>query len=172
MFRLHEKVVYPGHGVATISKVTEKLVAGKKIPFYELTLIGKGTTILVPTESAQAIGLRSLTNMEGINRAFLVMSQSVRMAYHHEFSASSWNKRSKQYQNKLRNGGLIELSEVYRDLKFMQTRKELSFGEKELLQRTEELLTEEISLVQNNNEQLTIAKLRALCKKTVALTSP
>jgi CarD family transcriptional regulator len=166
MFRLNEKVVYPGHGVATISKVTEKMVGGEKINFYELTLLGKGTTILVPMESAHAIGLRSLTNLEGINRAFLVMSQSVKTSYHHEFSASSWNKRSKQYQSKLRNGGLVELSEVYRDLKLMQTKKELSFGEKELLHRTEELLAEEISLVQNNNEQNTIAKLRSLCKTT------
>lgn len=163
-FRLYEKVVYPGHGVATISSIIEKEIKGDIIAFYELTLVGKGTTILVPVQGAHAIGLRSLTNIEGIHQAFLIMEQPVRTSYHHEFSASSWNKRSKQYQTKLRKGGLIELSEVYRDLKFMQTQKELSFGEKELLQRTEELLAEEISLVQNKNEQYTVAKLRSLCK--------
>lgn len=163
-FRLYEKVVYPGHGVAVISSINEKEVGGDKITFYELTLMGKGTTILVPMNSAHAIGLRSLSSIEGIRQAFLIMEQPVRTSYHHEFSASSWNKRSKQYQAKLRKGGLIELSEVYRDLKFMQTQKELSFGEKELLQRTEELLTEEISLVQDKNEQHTVAKLRSLCK--------
>lgn len=164
MFSLHEKVVYPGHGVAVISNLIDKQVGGEAIRFYELSILSQGTTIMVPVATAQHAGIRALSTDEHIDNAFRVIAQPARKLHHHEFSASSWNKRNKQYQLKLRHGGIIELSEIYRDLKFIQTKKELSFGEKILLQKTETLLAEEIALVQQRNEQSTIAKIRSLCR--------
>lgn len=165
MFKLHEKVVYPGHGVAHISKIVEKSIKEKTVWFYELTFLNQDSVILVPVDNAREAGIRSLSSQENIDTAFRVIAQPVRTVYHHELSASSWNKRNKQYQSKLRKGGLLELSEIYRDLKFMQTQKELSFGEKSLLHKTELLLAEEISLVQERNSQVTVAKMRSLCKQ-------
>ena len=63
----------------------------------------------------------------------------------HELSASNWNRRNKEYQNKLRTGSLKDISEIYKDLKHIANHKELSFGEKNLLSKTELLLVEEIA---------------------------
>ncbi len=103
-------------------------------------------TILVPTDNALAVGIRTLSSSEYINDIFKVLSQPV-IAKHLDAAVSNWNKRNKEYQGKLRTGNLLEISAIYRDLRHIEVNKELSFGEKNLLQQTESLLVEEISIV-------------------------
>ncbi len=165
MFSPNERVVYPGHGVARINDIVEKNLNGALVSFYELSILSQGTTILVPMFNAHHVGIRSLSSDDTIESAFKAIKQPVRTPYHHEFSASSWNKRKKRYQMQLRKGGLLELCDLYRDLRFMKTQKELSFGENALLQKTESLLAEEISIVQKRSEQATILKIRSLCSQ-------
>ena len=69
----------------------------------------------------------------------------------------------KEYQLKLKTGTLRELSEIYRDLHFIAGHKELSFGEKHLLQQIESLLVEKISLVEQLGQEKTMEHLRSLC---------
>ena len=80
-----------------------------------------------------------------------------------EFTASNWNKRNKEYQIKLKSGDLKDLSEIYRDLHYIAVYKELSFGEKHLLQQIEGLLVEDILLVEELGQEKTIEHLRSLC---------
>ena len=146
MFARNEKVVYPGHGVAIISTVIEKKIAGRTLQFFELRFLNKDMTILVPTDNAIAVGIRPLSSVEYINDIFKVLSQPV-ITKHVDTVVSNWNKRNKEYQGKLRTGNLLEISAIYRDLRHIEVNKELSFGEKNLLQQTESLLIEEISIV-------------------------
>lgn len=163
MFCLHEKVVYPGHGVAKIHRIITKLVGGNEAKFYELIFLNKDMTVLVPTDNADTVGLRPLSSHELIQDVFITLTAPARRMHHLEFSASNWNKRNKEYQLKLKTGDLKELSEIYRDLHYISLHKELSFGEKHLLQQIEALLVEEISLVEELGQEKTIEHLRALC---------
>ncbi len=167
MFCLNEKVVYPGHGVAKIQRIITKLVSGNEASFYELIFLNKDMTVLVPTANADAVGLRPLSSHELIQAVFTTLTAPARRINHFEFTASNWNKRNKEYQHKLKTGDLKELSEIYRDLHFISTHKELSFGEKHLLQQIESLLVEEISLVEELGQEKTIEHLRALCSSHV-----
>jgi CarD family transcriptional regulator len=162
MFRLKEKVVYPGHGVAYINDVIEKCVTGAATTFYELKFLHKDMTVLVPTHNAEVAGIRPLSSTETINEALKVLTQPARKIHHYEFTASNWNKRNKEYQAKLRTGNIRDLSEIYRDLCYIATQKELSFGEKNLLQHIEFLLVEEIALVRHLDEDQAIAELRSV----------
>lgn len=103
-------------------------------------------TILVPTDNASAVGIRPLSSAEYINDIFKILAQPV-ITKQLDAAVSNWNKRNKEYQGKLRSGNLLELCAIYRDLKHIEINKELSFGEKSLLQQTESLLIEEISIV-------------------------
>lgn len=163
MFSLNEKVVYPGHGVARINRIIEKNVAGNIVEFYELKFVNKEMTILVPVSNIESVGIRKLSSEERIDEIFTFLAQPAKLAG----NASSWNKRSKQYQFKLRSGDLFEISKIYRDLKYISQQKELSFGERTLLQQTEALLVEEVSLVKNVGEEKAIESLRSLfmCSK-------
>lgn len=145
MFTRNEMVVYPGHGVAVINCIVEKTIAGKITQFFELRFLNKDMTILVPTKNALDVGMRPLSSSDHINTIFAVL-QKPYVTKHTEV-VSNWNKRNKAYQGTLRTGNLQEICAIYRDLKHIEKYKELSFGEKNLLQQTELLLAEEISVV-------------------------
>ena len=160
MFALNEKVVYPGHGVARISCVLEKVVGGNITKFFELTFYSKEMTILVPMDSSRAVGLRRLSSRENIDNALKILAEPVEASY--DNSSSNWNRRNKEYQCKLRSGNIFDICRIYRDLKHISSKKELSFGEKNLLSKTEMLLAEEIAMVNDSQEEKTIERLRAI----------
>lgn len=161
MFVLGEKVVYAGHGVARISRIIEKRVAGATTSFFELKFVNKDMTILIPTNNLSAVGVRQLSSHATIHDIFKILSQPVEYSPH-ELTTTNWNKRSKEYQCKLRTGSLSEICKIYRDLKHISIQKELSFGEKNLLHQTEALLVEEVSIVEEMGEEKAIEQLRSL----------
>lgn len=162
MFHVNDKVVYPGHGVARIIQIVEKLVAGKITTFFELQFLNKDMTVLVPTTNFDDIGIRPLSSTDKINDIFKLLGQPAKKIANYELTASNWNKRNKEYQNKLRSGNLHDISEIYRDLKYISQQKELSFGEKNLLNQTETLLAEEISIVQKVDSDQAVEHLRSM----------
>lgn len=161
MFRVNDRVVYPGHGVAKINRVVEKRVGGNTAQFFELKFLNKDVTILVPMNNLDSVGIRKLSTQDNIDTIFKIISKPASCSVA-ELTASNWNKRSKDYQLRLRSGDLGEISKIYRDLNYIAQQKELSFGEKSLLQETEMLLAEEISIVRKIKEDKAIEHLRLL----------
>jgi CarD family transcriptional regulator len=168
MFVLHDKVVYPGHGAAKISRIIEKKVMGVETTFFELEFVNKDMTILIPVHSISTVGIRKLSSPDNIKAIFKMLSEpSTKM--HCELNASNWNKRNKEYQCKIRTGNINEIGKIYRDLRYISTYKELSFGEKNLLHQTEGLLVEEISLVTQMPTEQAIEHVRLLCKNNESM---
>lgn len=164
MFKLNEKVVYPGHGVALIHRIIEKEISNTTTLFFELKFINKEMTILVPLHNCEAAGIRKLSSNENINAVFKLLAQPIIGQNNQELAiVNNWHKRSKDYQSRLRKGDIEEIGKIYKDLhiKFKAATKELSFGEKTLLKQTESLLVEEISLVLKVNEEKAIEQLRS-----------
>lgn len=171
MYSLNEKVVYPGHGVASINRVIEKSVSGNITKFFELKFLNKEMTILLPIDNIIAVGVRRLSTEKNIEDVFHLLEEPVDAAKSKEFfKISSWNKRSKQYQFKLRSGNIVEITKIYRDLQYASKQKGLSFGEKNLLSQTEMLLAQEISLVQNVIEERAVERLRSFFKGAIKFT--
>lgn len=161
MFALNEKVVYPGHGVARISRIIDKKVGNSVIRFYELKFLNKEMTILVPIDNFLSVGIRQLSSSKNIDDVLELLSQPIGREYQ-ELTASNWNKRCKEYQCKIRTGNIRQIGEIYRDLKYISHYKELSFGEKNLLIQTESLLVEEIALVVDIERDRVVERLRTL----------
>lgn len=160
MFSLHEKVVYPGHGVAKVNRIIERTIAGKKTNFFELTFLNKEMTILVPVSNIVNVGIRRLSSQKSIADLLDAIAQPCNTP--HEQTMINWNKRHKGYLEIIRKGNLTQISVIYRDLKHIEMHKELSFGEKNLLTQTEDLLVQEIALVSNLTTQAATEQLRAL----------
>lgn len=163
MFNNNEKVVYPGHGVAKINRIVEKPIAGKITRFFELRFLNKDMIILVPVDSAISVGIRPLSSTKYINDIFKMLAEPI-VHVNNESTIGNWNKRNKEYQGKLRSGNLREICAIYRDLKHIEKKKELSFGEKSLLCQTESLLVEEIAIVKKVKEEMATKQLRASVK--------
>ncbi len=163
MFSQDEKVVYPGHGVAIIQRILERRVGGKATKFYELKFINKDMTILVPVDNIESIGIRVLSTQKDIGKLLELFEDPI--IPHANEMALNWNKRNKEYQGKIRSGNLQEICEIYRDLRHIEHQKELSFGEKALLQQAETLLAEEIALACDIGSEKATNQLRTLVQK-------
>ena len=162
VFSLNDKVVYPGHGVALISKIFSRSVARQTIVFYELQFQNKDMTIMVPCNRFNEVGIRPLSSSSKINSMLEAIAEPAKKAKSLETSCVNWNRRNKEYQSKLRNGSLEDISEIYSDLKYISKFKELSFGEKNLLLKTESLLVEEISAAEQVDEEKAVERLRSI----------
>lgn len=167
MFSLNEKVVYPGHGVAKINRVIEKVVGGHLTSFFELKFLDSEMTILVPVKNLSSVGVRKVSSDEIIKELFQKLSKPLANQAGSEciaYCGSNWGKRLKKYQGKISSGDPLKICDIYRDLTFLSTTKDLSFGEKSLLQKIEHLLVQEISVVTRINKDQALAQLRAQCK--------
>ena len=161
MYTLNEKVVYPGHGVALVKQVIEKSVGVTKIKFYELKFLNKEMTILIPIDAQDTCGIRPLSSEKNIESILAILSEP--SSTKRGCATSSWNKRNKQYQCRIKTGDLTEIIKIYRDLQIAAQEKDLSFGERNLLNQIEALLAEEIALVKNVVEEQAVQILRTAC---------
>jgi CarD family transcriptional regulator len=159
MYALNEKVVYPGLGVAYINNIIKKQVAGHAVYFYELVFLHQDMTILVPIDNAQTVGMRKLSSRDSITEIFTLLAEPANPVMC-EPLMSNWNKRNKGYKEKLQTGDPREICRIYRYLQHLSKRKELSFGEKDLLRQTELLLVEEVAEVRGIHEEMATDQIR------------
>jgi CarD family transcriptional regulator len=67
-------------------------------------------------------------------------------------SGIPWSRRHRRYQQLLHSGAPDDVARVMRDLLRLRGRKELSFGERKLLDEARRLLLKEVALVCNVSE--------------------
>ena len=171
MFEPNEKVVYPGHGVANVDGVIEKTVSGSSVKFIKLTFLYKDMTVLIPIYNADSLGLRYISSIDIVDAAIEELKRVPEKKLEClDFTPSGWNRRHREYQLKIQGGKLIDIVKVYRDLMHIAQQKELSFGERMLLQSIEELLSQEIQSVKAISNDDAIQELRSPFKKLLNIT--
>lgn len=57
----------------------------------------------------------------------------------------TWNRRYREYMEKIKSGSAFEIAEVLRDLNILKRGKELSFGERKMYDTARNLLVNEIA---------------------------
>ena len=169
MFKVSDKVFYPGHGVASIESIDEKIIAGTDVSFFKLQFLFKEMTILVPVKNTDAIGVRALSEVEEIVKSLNELYKQPKQKLNSlDFTPTGWNKRNKEYQQKIQRGSLADLSKVYRDLMFIAKQKDLSFGERNLLNITEDLIIQEIVTVRGQTRDEVIREIRGPFREYVS----
>ncbi len=138
MFHIGNKVVYPAHGVGLIEAIEEKEVSGLKQSFYILRLLGSEMTIMVPTCSAERNGLRELIRPSDVPKVLEVLKRNDLII------CQNWNRRFKDNLERIKTGSPYEVAEVMRILILLQKERNLSFGEKKMLENVRQLLVMEI----------------------------
>lgn len=139
MFKIGDYAVCPGHGVGQICDIEERDFGGQKKYFYIIKIIANGMTVMVPTDSET--GIRGLVEDSEINAVYDLLGD-------HDVTVdnSTWNRRYRDYMTKLKTGSIIEIAEVLRALFLLKQKKNLSFGEKKMLEQCRDLISQEISL--------------------------
>ena len=64
----------------------------------------------------------------------------------------TWNKRYREYLEKIKTGSVFEIASVLRDLFILKSDKNLSFGERKMMDTAKNLLVKEISVATNKQE--------------------
>jgi CarD family transcriptional regulator len=156
-FQVGEKVVYPNHGVGTIENISSRTFGAQQERFYLLRLQPNSMTIMVPFSHVGDVGLRKVTKCSEISRVFSYLSTG-RPTY-----LQDWKDRFKENSDKMKNGSLLEIAEVFKTLLLIQTGKPLSFREKKMLERARQMVIMETSIAKNVSEP------EAICLITKAL---
>jgi CarD family transcriptional regulator len=140
-FAVGDKAVYPVHGVAEVVALEQRDVGGSKIPVYILKILDTGMKIMVPTTNAGSVGLRVLITSKQVKEVYSILkSRDIPR------DTQTWNRRYREYMEKIKTGSVFEIAEVLRDLCVLRMTKELSFGERKMLDTARGLLIKELAL--------------------------
>jgi CarD family transcriptional regulator len=74
----------------------------------------------------------------------------------------TWNRRYREYMDKIKTGSLYDVAEVFRDLFLLKLTKDLSFGERKLYDTAQVLLVRELSTAKNSDEETIISEIESL----------
>jgi CarD family transcriptional regulator len=163
-FNVGEKVVYPNHGIGTIENISTRAFGASDERFYLLRLNYNSMTVMVPFSHVGDVGLRKITKAAEIGRVLNFLATGV-CKY-----SSDWKVRFKVNSDKMRNGSLPEIAEVFKSLLIIQSDKPLSFREKKMLDRARHMLLTEVSICRSLGESDAIELLqKALAKASLTL---
>jgi CarD family transcriptional regulator len=146
-FAVGDKAVYPVHGVAEIVALENRDIGGNKTPVYILKIIETGLKIIVPTTNAGSVGLRDLITSRQVKEVYQILK-----ARDIPRDTQTWNRRYREYMEKIKTGSVFEIAEVMRDLCVLRGSKELSFGERKMLENARSLLVKELALAKGVSE--------------------
>ena len=150
--------VYPAHGVGYIEGIESKEINGDTLKFYMMKIVENGMVIMIPTSNVESVGLRELISTKEIPKLYAVMKgKKQETEYTH-----NWNRRYKEYVDKIKSGSIYDVAEVFRDLFQLKLEKDLSFGERKLLDTVQNLLVQELSMVKAIDEESVIRELENL----------
>lgn len=145
-FRVGDKAVYPAHGVGEVVKIVELDIAGQRQKFYEVRILDKNQTVKIPVANADA--LRELVSEEEIQEIFDILRERTIA-----FDKQTWNRRYRGFMDKIKTGSIYDVAEVLRDLYRLKTDKQLSFGERRMLDTARGLIVKEIAIAREQTEE-------------------
>jgi CarD family transcriptional regulator len=146
-FSVGDKAVYPVHGVAEVVALEQRDIGGNKTAVYILKIIDTGLKIMVPTVNAGSVGLRDLITSKQVKEVYSILkSRDIPR------DTQTWNRRYREYMEKIKTGSVFEIAEVMRDLSVLRTTKDLSFGERKMLETARGLLIKELALAKGVGE--------------------
>ncbi len=157
LFQVGDKAVYPVHGVAEVVALEKRDIGGSNTPVYILKILETGLKIMVPTINAGAVGLRELISSKQVKEVYAILkSRDVPR------DTQTWNRRYREYMEKIKTGSVFEIAEVLRDLCVLRGTKDLSFGERRMLDTARSLLIKEIALAKGTGEDKVGAEIDAI----------
>jgi len=157
-FQVGDLAVYPAHGVGEIQAIESRVVNGEKHDFYIMKVLENGMVIMIPISNVESVGLRDIISKKDVPKIYDVMKSRKDGLPDNQ----TWNRRYRDYMDKIKTGSLFDVAEVFRDLSLLKLTKDLSFGERKLYDTAQVLLVRELSTAKNTDEDTIISELESL----------
>ena len=157
-FEIGDLAVYPAHGVGRIEAIETRVVNGEEHDFYIMKILENNMVIMIPTWNVESVGLRDVIGEKEIPKIMKVMTSKRDLAIDNQ----TWNRRYREYMDKIKTGSLYEVAEVFRDLSLLKLTKDLSFGERKLYDTAHNLLVKELSTAKESDEKTVASEIEGL----------
>ncbi len=148
MFKIGDLAVYPAHGVGIIERIESQEISGSSQDFYVMRILENDMIIMIPTQNVDSVGLRRIIGQKEVPKLYAILEKRDVV-----IENQTWNRRYREYTDKIKTGSVFEVAEVYRDLLILKIDKELSFGERKMLDTARTLLVKEIALAKKVEEE-------------------
>lgn len=140
-FIIGQKVSYPNHGICRIEKIEKKMIREFSSKFYSLRVLADDSTIFVPVDNAETIGIRSIISESQCSRVMEILAGSF------DDPSDDWKARTRNLSLKLQTGDIFETADVLKKLSFRSRQKKLSFREQRMFERAKFLVVSELAIV-------------------------
>jgi CarD family transcriptional regulator len=149
VFVVGDSVFSPAHGLGEVVAIERREVDGGVRDVYVIVIMVQGTAIrmVVPVQGARTVGLR-----RPINRKTAASLLDVFKEPRSAVEGIPWVRQHRHYQQLLHSGSAEEVARVMRDLLRLRLRKDLSFGQRQLLDSARRMLVKEVALAFGDTE--------------------
>ena len=117
-FKVGDNAVYPGHGVGVVKNIETKEIFGKKQTFYTIQILDNGMKIMIPKDNVASVGLRAIISKKEANEVFKILRKK-----NIKIDNQTWNRRYREYMEKIKTGSIYEIAEVLRHGLFRRLRE-------------------------------------------------
>ncbi|MDL2268182.1 CarD family transcriptional regulator, partial [Desulfovibrio sp. OttesenSCG-928-G15] len=127
-----------------IERLERQRIGGQEAEFYIIRIFTNNITVMVPVANAANVGLRTPCTAK---EAKAVLKSLQDRSTFTGYSGQNWNRRYREYSERLKSSSLLDVGYVLKELILISAEKELSFGERRLLEQAMGLITSELSCV-------------------------
>ncbi len=141
-FKVGDKIVYPNQGVGVVEEICSTTAfsdSEEKCSFSRLRILGSDTTVLVPIEKSDILGLRSVISKDKVSKLLTMLRKNTPK------SSRNWKGRFKENSEKMQTGKIEDVAEVFRNLHHLNLEKPLSYREKRMMERAREMIISEVA---------------------------
>jgi CarD family transcriptional regulator len=156
-FKVGDRAVYPAQGVAEVVNIEDKDIAGSRQSFYILRILDTDRKIMVPVKNADAVGLRQVISVQETDEIFDILRERTNACDH-----QTWNRRYRGFMDKIKTGSIYDVAEVLRDLYRLKTDKQLSYGERRMLDTARSLIGKEVAIARDQTEETVKQEIEAI----------
>lgn len=150
MFSVNELVVYPSQGVGKVERVESQEIGGAVAEFYIVRILSNNVTLMVPVKNATNVGLRSVCSVRTGQSIFESLKDRSDFT---GYTGQNWNRRYREYSEKLKSGDLSDVAYVLKELFLIGKDKDLSFGERRLLEQAMGLVSMELAYALGRDQE-------------------
>ena len=138
-FKIGDRVIYPNQGLGVIEDIQVEAYNGESFRIIHLRILTNNTLVLVPSSSAEEMGIRKLISQHAVKEIFDYMKNG-------DVEVSmNWKGRYKEHVNLMKSGTILDMVAVLKSLFYLSLVKPLSFREKKMMEKAKELIITEIS---------------------------
>ncbi len=145
--KLGDKAVHPSHGLAEVTAIEHREIGSVKGEFYILRILDNGMRVMVPRASSGAAGIRPVMTSKEADRVLETMKVPEGAV-----GRQPWRGRFRGYTGMVKGGQPNEVAKVLRDMYRLKFDKDLSFGERRLLDQAKSLLMKELAAAKGMTE--------------------